>query len=208
MSLRFPISGVGAKDWFKDRMEIQQYKHDLDKDSIVFDLGAYTGTYTDNIFNRYKCNIYSFEPVERFYNVLNQKYKSIDNVHVYKYGLGPDNKNMTLFISGKATSAKPQPNSEQIECQLVNIEEFLVNNNISHIDLMAINIEGGEYDLLEKMSETGLLSCVKTFQIQFHNFDYIPNFEKRRLDIQQHLNKTHDLVYNYDFCWEKWTIRL
>lgn len=39
---------------------------------------------------------------------------------------------------------------------------------IDDIGLMKINIEGGEYELLERMIELGIINKVKDIQIQFH----------------------------------------
>lgn len=204
----FPINGVGAKSWFKNNMESKQYTHTLNADSVVFDLGAYTGTYTDNIHKRYKCNIYAFEPVGKFYNVLKSKYANIPKVRTLQYGLGPKDDEMTLYLSGKATSnVSGSGASHPVNCNIVQIDKFMNENSITHIDLMAINIEGGEYELLEHMKENDLFKNVKMFQIQFHDFPRIENRHLRRLNIQNELNKTHKLVYNYEFCWEKWERR-
>jgi FkbM family methyltransferase len=210
MTESFPTNGIGAKAWFKDRMEPKQYIHDyLNENSVVLDLGAYTGTYTDNIFKRYRCNVYAFEPVKQFFNKLKSKYRKNDKVRTLNYGLGECDKDLTLYISGIATSTK-NSGGRRTECKIMDIDDFLVTNNLSgpnSIDLMAINIEGGEYALLEYMIEKKLIDCVKAFQIQFHNFDYINNYKSRRLNIQRELDKTHKLVYNYEFCWEKWEKR-
>ena len=67
---------------------------------------------------------------------------------------------------------------------------------------MKINIEGGEYDLLEHFLESGFIKNINNIQIQFH--DFIPNAEERMKKIQYELEKTHSLTYQYPFVWENW----
>ena len=78
-------------------------------------------------------------------------------------------------------------------------------NNIA-IDLMNINIEGGEYDLLNRLIETKILNNIYNIQIQFH--EWYPSMKKSKLyrtQIHEKLKKSHKLVYSYDFVWEKWS---
>lgn len=72
----------------------------------------------------------------------------------------------------------------------------------SEIALMKINIEGGEYELLEHMLDTGLVSRVCNFQVQFH--DFVPDAYPRMLAIQERLRATHELTYYFPFIWENW----
>jgi len=70
---------------------------------------------------------------------------------------------------------------------------------------MKINIEGSEYDLLEHLLETNYVKIIKNIQVQFH--DFVPNAEKRMKRIQEKLQKTHYLTYQYPFVWENWRIK-
>jgi len=47
--------------------ETLRLNYNLNKDSVVFDVGSYIGKWTEDIYNRYKCNIFSFEPSQEFY---------------------------------------------------------------------------------------------------------------------------------------------
>ena len=77
--------------------------------------------------------------------------------------------------------------------------------NIERIDLMKINIEGGEYDLLEHLIKTGWIDKIINIQVQFH--DFVENAEARMLAIQNDLAKTHELTYQYKFVWENWRLK-
>jgi len=75
-------------------------------------------------------------------------------------------------------------------------------HEISIVHFMKINIEGGEYDLLEHLLESGFISSITNIQVQFH--DFVPNAEVQMNKIQHELSKTHSLTYQYPFVWENW----
>lgn len=100
----------------------------------------------------------------------------------------------SLFLQGKHTA----------EVTLVGAADFIRDNNIRGIDLMKINIEGAEYDLLEHLIDTGFVEHIKNIQVQFH--DFVPNAEQRMRRIQQRLQQTHSLTYQYPFVWENWKL--
>ena len=82
---------------------------------------------------------------------------------------------------------------------------FFDRNGIGEIDLMKINIEGGEYEFLEYLLDTGLAVKIKNVQVQFH--DFVPNAETRTKSIQERLSQTHSLTYQYEFVWENWRVK-
>lgn len=74
------------------------------------------------------------------------------------------------------------------------------------IDLMKINIEGGEYALLPHLIDTGVISRVRNIQIQFHELD-VDSAEKRESIICA-LRKTHKRDWCYEFVWESWSLQV
>jgi hypothetical protein len=83
--------------------------------------------------------------------------------------------------------------------------EFFGKHNIESIDLLKVNIEGGEYELLPRLLETGLINRIKILQIQFHNVGW--DSEMRMELICRELAKTHSPTYQYKFVWENWVRR-
>lgn len=62
---------IEVRKWFADNGDNTHImNHNLDENSIVMDLGAYTGVWGQQIFNKFKCNLYLIEPIEKFYKVL------------------------------------------------------------------------------------------------------------------------------------------
>lgn len=195
-----------CKPWFKiNGDKTLRLNYDLSKSSIVFDLGGYKGNFAQEIYNRYLCKIFIFEPVKSFYKIIDDKFKDIPKVTTYPYGLANEDKE--LFISDSEDASSVFIDSEGSEkIKLKSILNFNNNNNITHVDLIKINIEGGEYEVLEALLESGMISIFKNLQIQFHDF-IIDNASERMENIQVQLAKTHKITYQYKFVWENWVIK-
>jgi hypothetical protein len=88
--------------------------------------------------------------------------------------------------------------------QFRDISYFIQNNNIKKIDLIKINIEGGEYALLQRMIGKNIIRICDNIQVQFHNC--FPDAANMRRDIRNVLKETHVLTYDYTFVWENWEI--
>ena len=70
---------------------------------------------------------------------------------------------------------------------------------------MKINIEGGEYDLLEDMAREQVLGKIRNMQIQFH-WDGIEDYEEKIASVRAKLSKTHVQTWNYELVWENWSL--
>jgi len=55
----------------------------LDEDSLVFDVGGYIGNFAADIFCKYNCNIYIFEPVTEFYEKIKARFSNNPRVKVF-----------------------------------------------------------------------------------------------------------------------------
>lgn len=188
--------------WFKDDGDrTLRLDYDLSEDSIVFDLGGYKGDWTSDIFSKYCCFIHIFEPVKEFSKNIEQRFYKNKKIIVHSYGLSNKNETVKITLDKDGSSIfKSGKDSEDIV--LVKAIDFMQKNNIQKIDLMKINIEGGEYYLLEHLIETGFINNIKDIQVQFH--DIFSDAEQRMLKIQKDLEKTHFLTYQYPFVWENW----
>ena len=60
--------------WFRDcGDQTKRLDYDLDENSVVFDLGGYEGQWASDIFSRYCCTVYVFEPVKPYYDFIKSK---------------------------------------------------------------------------------------------------------------------------------------
>lgn len=175
--------------------------YNLNRNSIVFDVGGYKGDWSKKIFQKHECNLYVFEPVDIFYTGIKNRFKKNKKIKVYNFGLF--SKNLTTRISfDNDSSSVYKENKSSKDIKLVKASEFLSSMNFKQIDLIKINIEGSEYELMNNLIDSGWIEKTKNIQIQFH--DFISDSKKKREAIHKKLLKTHVLTYNYDFVWENW----
>jgi len=188
---------MGHGEWFKiDGDNTLRLDYPLSENSLVWDVGGYKGEWADKIYAKYGCSVVVFEPVPEFYKQLIYKYEANYKIDVKPYGLGY-NTYSTLISVAKDSSSTFRGN-KNTDVAIADVAEEITGT----VDLMKINIEGGEYDLLERLIGTGFIQDIKYIQIQFHSF--IEDAYKRRDDIRKELKKTHELMWNYDFIWESW----
>lgn len=194
-----------VRKWYADGGETTlRYAYDLNPDSIVLDLGGFKGQWASDLFARYLCHIHIFEPVASFAAQIEERFSRNDKIKAYPFGLGGGSKTEEIHLDADGSSCFGS-SSDVESIKIVDVHEWLSENHIDWIALMKINIEGGEYELLERMLETGWIPKTENLQIQFHNIE--EDSRARMEHIQTELQKTHRLTYQYDFVWENWTIK-
>lgn len=176
--------------------------YDLNSDSLVFDVGGYKGEFAADILCKYDANIYVFEPIKDFFQIIKNKFIQNKKVHVFNFGLARRSADLQISLSDNSSSIYLKGKKTET-IKLKSIVEFLNTHNIKEVDLIKINIEGGEYELLESLIANNLINFFKNIQVQFHDF-LIENAKERMNEIQKNLSKTHKLTYQYEFVWENW----
>jgi FkbM family methyltransferase len=182
-----------------------RYNYNLNKESVVFDLGGYHGEFSEKINSKYGSKIYLFEPIEEFFKIAAQKLSAYPNVKCFQFAIGVENKTDYFNLAANETSSFSNQNARKEEVRIVHIGDFLSEQKILKIDLIKINIEGGEYDILDYLLKNGLINRFVNLQIQFH--DFVENAPSRRDEIRKQLSKTHECTYNFEFIWENWRLR-
>ena len=180
---------------------------DLNTESIVFDVGGFRGDFAEKIYQKFQCYVYIFEPHPLFYRELVDKFSEYEKVKVFNFGLSSCEGNFAISDSVDGSSFdNPNIKSKNvITCSVKNIVAVIRELSITQIDLMKINIEGGEYELLNALASANLLKTCVNYQIQFHNF--IKESKSKRDHLHLELAKTHKLDWNYEFVWENWSQR-
>lgn len=179
---------------------------DLNEDSLVFDLGGYKGQWSSDIYAIYNCNIYIFEPVKDFFYHIENRFNKNNKITAYNFGLSNSNRKVKINLDNNESSIYNKSNSSKNEViELKDFIEFFDSKKTNFIDLIKINIEGGEYELLEYILNKNYISNIKNLQIQFHSF--IPESNTRMKNIQEKLKLTHKLTYQYKFVWENWVLK-
>jgi FkbM family methyltransferase len=201
-NLRLNKNEIGR--WFRDRGDYtHNITYDINKDSVVMDLGGYTGVWAQQIIDKYDPNMYIIEPIENFYNGMVERFKDNDKVHLLNVGISTKNKTDKLFLSNDGTSSNIN-GGESIDVEFNTMNKVLDIWDLTEVDLLQVNIEGDEYPLLESMLENGIINKFKNIQIQFHLG--IDNDIERRENIRKGLmNNGFNIKFDYPFVWESWT---
>ena len=136
----------------------------INSNSIVLDIGANIGNVSEFIFNKYNCNIFSYEPNIACYNYMKKRFAYNKKIRIYNYAISnfsgegslyfhrfAKGNNDERYIEG-ATLRSDKDNidiNKNIKVKIVNIKEIL--NEHKYIDLIKIDIEGAEYQIMPEL---------------------------------------------------------
>lgn len=173
--------------------------------SIVIDVGGETGIWAKQIFDRYQPNMYISEPNPHSIAILKRNFEG-DKFKILPYGIGGKNTKIQLSVSGMGSSvfdsSPGYQTCEKVEIELKDVVEVFRELELESVDMIKINIEGGEYELLERMIESSVASKCKIIRIQFH--EWFPNAYALKRKIRKRLKKTHRIEWEYELVWESW----
>jgi FkbM family methyltransferase len=175
--------------------------YELDENSVVFDLGGYEGQWASDIFSKYLCNVFVFEPYQKYADCIEKRFIKNSKIKVFPIGLAETTKDDYLSVSDDGSSIFKK-SQNMVTVKLEKASDFILQHKINKIDLLKINIEGGEYNLLNHIVDSGLIHIIENIQVQFHYF--YPNAKLSMDEIQRKLMLTHKTTYQYPFVWENW----
>lgn len=196
------IKPADSKTWYQQNgNNTYRINYDLNKNSVVVDLGARIGEWSDLIRQKYGCNVYCFEAIKEFSEQLKLKSYSVFNYAVVdRFGtvdLGIFESEASVLYDGcdtnKILTVDSIPASEIFN---------LINKN--EIDLIKINVEGAEYGILNNLIDNNLVQKIKSIQVQFH---IIKNYETQYNYIVEKLGQTHKITWRFPFVWENWQLK-
>jgi len=175
---------------------------------IIFDVGAHKG----ETVSRYKelfpdSIIYCFEAFPENVKILRSRFSSDPSVHIVECAVSDSTHKKTFYINeNDATSSllprtknerryfsKSAGPSHSIEVNSLALDEFILKNEIEHIDILKFDIQGGELMALrgaEKALQANNVSMIYTETL------FVPHYEKNPLllDLWKYLDQ-----YNYTF---------
>ena len=191
--------------WYGDGGDqTHRVNYPLDNTSVVLDIGGYHGDWARDIYCMYGSKIHIFEPVGEFIDIIKARFGDNPDIHIHEFGLSNKNTVTNIFLAEGGTSTIKET-ADSTKVKLVKASDFLTKAGIKKIDLVKINIEGGEYDLLEHLMDEGLIEDIKDIQVQFHIF--VPDAEERVASILKRLARTHRLTYQYPWVWDNWRLK-
>lgn len=170
---------------------------------VVIDAGGYEGEWSAGMLARYGVRSEIFEPVPAYAAMCNSLFSRNALVRVHAAALGANARETSFSFSANGTSEFIAPGSEEvIRAQVLDVAAFLDSLGVAGIGCVKLNIEGGEYEVLERLLESNWAGRCRSFLIQFHRQP--EGWEPRYRDIQARLKATHTQAWAYPMVWEKW----
>lgn len=176
----------------------------LTAESVAFDFGGYEGEWCADMRQIADCRVHVFEPHPRFAKRLAAGFSQDEKVVIHAFALGAEDARFLLSDEADASSAF-ETAGNSVTCEVKALTQFMNDHQITEVAATKMNIEGGEYDLLSAMIDSGLITTFNEIAIQFH--DYGKGEVQKREAIRNELKRTHDCLWSYDFVWEFWRRR-
>ena len=185
------IRGMGVLNYQDDYISgergfIFNYLSSLTK-PIVFDVGANIGNYSKKILAANPdASIYAFEPHPRTYLSLTSKIDS-DNFRAFNVAVGDKDKKLLLYdyldSDGSSHASLYKDVIEEIhnkksishEISVIKLEDFMLQNEIHHIDLLKIDTEGNELNVLNGLGNYLKNNKIKAIHFEFNEMNIVSN---------------------------------
>jgi FkbM family methyltransferase len=170
--------------------------------STVLEVGGYLGKWVSSMRRRSRCTIHTFEPVPDFHRQLVATVAGDARTHVHGFGLGARTRRAAIGLHGDGSSLLSTSGGDVVEVDIVDVESFFADRGIGEVHLMSVNCEGGEYELLDRLIETGLVHRVACLQVQFHRVG--PGYRRDAQRLRAALDSSHVRSFSFPFVWEGW----
>ena len=140
---------------------------------IILDVGAYIGDTVKlyrNYFPGYK--IFCFEPFSESCDYLKKRFINDSNIDIVETALGSKDQTKSLYVSSFSNlNSLQRPNErawgfadkKSIDVKTNTLDQFCYENDIKHIDILKLDVQGSELDVLmgsKTILEKGNISLV------------------------------------------------
>lgn len=194
---------------------LDSFKHssvvaELSESSLCIDCGANVGAVTD-IFLSKGATVHSFEPHPVAFKVLSDKFSDRKNLFLYQQAVLDKEGTLKLFMYHLS---KDEPEfwsqgaslyetklgadtSDYVEVEVIDLVKFIESLG-RDVDVLKLDIEGGEYDILLRLIDTGLYKKIKYILVETHDRhikEIIPKGNLVRELIEKHK------ITNIDLNW-------
>lgn len=178
----------------------------IDAEGTVIDGGAYTGEWLRNVAMEYGCHVDAYEAVPEYATRLASQFARNPRVTIHSCALGASATSAQVALARDGSTlmterfrGMPQTVSIQTRDAEVEVRRIAAERPIGCVKL---NVEGSEYEILERLIEGDSLPLSASWLIQFHRVD--ERSRERREAIRTALGRTHTCRWCFDFIWELW----
>ncbi len=163
----------------------------INPNDTVVDIGAHIGVFSilaSKMANKGK--VYAFEPSSDNFILLleNLKLNNITNIIASKTAvMGKEGVREMQFLENSTSNSFfnniKQKNRRKIKVKTITLKKIIENGNLSKIDFLKMDCEGGEYEIFFNC-KSRTLKKIKKISMEYHNLDKTRNvlFLKRFLE--------------------------
>lgn len=138
-------------------------KRKIPSNPVIIEAGAHIGSDSGRFAQIWKdAKIYAFEPIPNVYSQLVKNTAAYNNIKTIPLALSDNNGITKMFVSSGRSDASssllaPKQHlevhpdvqfNETISVETIKLDDFCLNNNISHIDFMWLDMQGYELPML------------------------------------------------------------
>lgn len=143
----------------------------LDKKSVVLDIGGYNGDFAWWVRGEYGCGVHIFEPCLEFFKGIVKRTDYDPMFWPHFAALSDRDCTGTLYVRGDSTTALLSKEGTPQTTKFWDVYKFIQAFKLTRIDLLKLNCEGGEYPILRRLHECGFLPNVRHIVVQFHSLE-------------------------------------
>jgi len=174
----------------------------VSSDTVVVDAGGFEGSWSKEMLVRYGCRVLIVEPVPDYARHLRDIFGRNDRVEVVQGALfGRDGK-ATIGVGAESSGVFLSTAAKTVTVPLLDVARVFRERDLTEVACFKLNVEGSEYDILDRLIEARLIHRVRSLVVQFHG--NVPDHVARRAAIQRSLAHTHEKLFDFAFVWECW----
>lgn len=141
---------------------------DVEPGDVVFDIGSSVGPFIASILDKHPKEIHCFEPHKHLYKALCKNFSSISNP-IYFNCAGISNK--TVQAENPEDFFPLDNNSIPKKVNTINFIDYIKNNNITKIDFLKTDCEGGEWSIFTEENYFWISNNIRKITGEFHLYD-------------------------------------
>ena len=132
-------------------------------EAVVVDIGSNVGSFIKQILNtNKKTHVYSIEPNKELIKFQKNKFRNRENIKFYNFAIDTKNGIRILYVRNPASHSsffkihqeeKFNKIVETVEVQTCTLEKFFVDQQITKITLLKIDIEGQDYEVFRSAKD-------------------------------------------------------
>lgn len=176
-----------------NRDRIYDFFFDGKKDLTILDAGANVGIFSVFCSPSSK-KIYAIEPTSSHFNILKEVVQPFTNIHPINCAVWKEDEEIRFYIVDHNTTSNSAVSTTNnfINVKGQKIQTIIKENNIDHLDLIKMDIEGSEFEVINDSLLDYLYPIVDHWFLEVHTYpQYCSNFNQCR-EIMIDIFKRHN----------------